>query len=204
MFNNEFIKKLKQSNVSADTEKTKGRMLEIWKSASKAQQSDILKLAGVARSAVQRAYKTGNVSAKLVVPLAQTMNVSPFYLTGEADKREECTEELLREFLQKNNYGKLLGDAPKPSLRKKSAVKAEKPPKKTKTKKAAAAKAPKAAIAPVVSAPVEVPVEAPVEVLIPDLTEDEMILLMKSIMLRAKSGGKYADLASALKNLLLS
>jgi hypothetical protein len=121
------------------------------------------------------------------------MNVSPFYLTGEADDRAQCTEELLRRFLKKNNYAALLEEAPKQRGRKKSVAKATKAPK---------AAVPEA-VAPKVSAPVILaPVEEPAFDL--DLSEDEMILLMKSIILRAKSGGKHAELAAELKKLLMS
>jgi len=188
MFSDTFIKKLKQTNVSINADKTKSRMSEVWKSASRAQQNAILELSGVARPTVHRAYKVGNISAKLVIPVAQTMNVSPFYLTGEADDRAECTDDLLHKFLKKHNYASLLEEAPKRKGRKKSAA-------------AKAKKAPKAAKAPAKAAK-SAPVDEPV--FDASLTEDEMIILMKSILLRAKTGGKYAKLAADLKKLLMS
>jgi hypothetical protein len=194
MFNSEFIKKLKQTNLSSNAGKTKTRLLQIWKSATRAQQAEIIELAGVARTAVHRSYKNGNISAKIAVPVAQVMNVSPFYLTGEADKPEECSQELMREFLVKYNYGALLDGAPaKQRKKKKSAAKKPKSAAKGKaTKKAAPAAKTKA------------PAAKPVTKSEYNLTEDEMIILMKSILLRAKTGGKYAAVATELKKLLMS
>ncbi len=108
MFTQAIIQKLKQNNISTDTEKTKQRANDVWKAASRESQNAILSLAGVARTTVQRAYKTGSISAKLVVPMAQELNISPLYLTGEADEPGECSEALLKELLQDHKYDKLL------------------------------------------------------------------------------------------------
>ena len=50
-------------------------------------------LADVALSTVQRAYKTGSLSAKLAVTLAQVLKADPFYLTAETDEDEGAFDE---------------------------------------------------------------------------------------------------------------
>jgi hypothetical protein len=98
MYDSKIITQLKQTNVSVDAERTKARVADAWKNASKDDKSTVASLAGVNQSSVVRAYKTGNISAKLVVPFAQTLNVNPFYLTGETDEFGESNVELLKEF----------------------------------------------------------------------------------------------------------
>ncbi len=70
MLNQVIVQKLKQNNISADAEKTKTRATEIWKSASRENQNTILSLAGVARTTVQRAYKTGRRNQKTLQAVA--------------------------------------------------------------------------------------------------------------------------------------
>ena len=45
MFNQDFIRKLKQSNISKDAEKTKERMHKLWQTLGKDKRSDILSMA---------------------------------------------------------------------------------------------------------------------------------------------------------------
>ena len=194
MLNQVIVQKLKQNNISADAEKTKVRATEIWKSASRENQNTILSLAGVARTTVQRAYKTGSISAKLVVPMSQVLNISPFYLTGEADEMDECSLDLIKELLIKHKYDKLL-----PEFDKDQRKQSRKPRKST-------------VIASIHDAADEdyAPAMEPDEIT-PDMqefldamTEDDMIMLLRSILLRAKAGGKHAAAATELKRLLLS
>lgn len=45
--------------------------------------------------------------------------------------------------------------------------------------------------------------DSDVQALMDNLNEDEMILLLRSILLRAKAGGKYAEVADYIKRLLM-
>lgn len=76
MFDKSIIQKMKQTNISVDMEKTKERAERVWKNASKADRAIVLELADVKGSTVQRAYRTGSISAKLVVALSQTLNIT--------------------------------------------------------------------------------------------------------------------------------
>ena len=110
MLNAEQIQKLKQSNISVHSGKTIDRVKDTWKTASGQQKDEIKQLAGVVAQTFYRVYKTGSVSAKLVVALAQSLNANPFFFTGEADEPGEYTDALLRELLLKHKYNKLLAE----------------------------------------------------------------------------------------------
>ena len=215
MITEALIGQLKQVDVSKDTEKTKLRAGEVWKAASTDEQNTILALTGLKRSSAQRVYKTGSISAKVVVAFAQTLNIDPFYLTGEANKRGVCSDELLRSFLSNHGYEKLLPE---------QAEAKPKRPKQTRKKPVEQTKLVPAqdVVIETVADPVadteqkdesgecvcDVPeaatIDAETQAFIDNATEDEIILLVKSILLREKAGGKHAETAQQLKLFLLS
>ena len=92
---------IKRSNVSKDTEKTMQRIKDGFLSAKNKVKTEIIELAGVSRASVYRVYREGTVSAKIVIAMAQILNVSPFYYTGEADEKDECNRDTLHSFLVK-------------------------------------------------------------------------------------------------------
>ena len=212
MFEETIIQELKQNNISTDGEKTMQRTEELWKGASKENKETIERLAGVARSTVQRVYKTGSISAKLVVSIAQTLDVDPRYLTGEVDERGNCSDDMLREFLIAKGYKKLIDETKKGSK------------KRRKDKEIPVSN--DVSIQPAQSLPdnntgdgddaekettsesivnQEIEVSSNTKAFMDNMTEDEMILLMRSIMLRAKAGiGCAVEQAEKLKTLLLS
>jgi len=123
MLKTEIIKKMKQSNISVDGENTKQRVKEVW-TASKAQEKkDAAALAGVGINSLYRVINTGSISAKIAVALALTLNVNPFYLTGEAEESGECSEEVIKALFVKHNYVALWNEHV--SLQKKAARKAK-------------------------------------------------------------------------------
>jgi len=234
MFDAAFIQQLKQTNISIDDEKTKERVKELWNTTSKEEKQTIESLAAVARATVYRIYTTGSISAKLAVAIAQTLNINPYFLTGEADEQGECTDELLDDLLKKHGYEKKLA-----AERKKQRRKAQSSPdsensadelQKTadelaeqfdrevrETLKIAAEEYKREHQAPIVPSPVvpepdmepdiseDTPISDVTRAFLDSLTEDDMILLLRSIQLRAKSGlAGTAELSEKLKLLLLS
>jgi len=111
MLTEKHIQQLKRTDISKDGRKTQERVGTLWKSASAEQKQKILDLAGVIAATVYRAYRTGCVSAKLVISLAQTLNINPFYFTGETDTPSEFSDDLLRKLLLRYNYKKLVAEA---------------------------------------------------------------------------------------------
>ena len=222
----ELVSKLKQSNISKDGDKTIARMKPLWKAASKDQREAILSLADVKDVSVRRAYVTGSISAKLVSAISRTLNVNPYYLTGQVDEAGEYSEALLIELLKDLKYDKLLaeagllGGAEKKRRRRKTApAKVSVEPAVVPLEPSVVAEAvieplkPEAievAAAPVDQLAVDVAADsAPLlTIIIPavddvDLSEDEAILLLKAAMLKAKAGGPGAERARQIKAMLL-
>jgi len=209
------IQQLKRVNISKDAEKTKTRFEEIWKSASPSDKDKIEELAGVARNTLYRIYNKGSITPKIVVSTSQVLNVSPYYLTGETDEKGESSDEILKEFLAKLGYGELLAQH-----------ETEQKVKKPRKKREAKAKQPSASKAPSdeqtseedaemsdLSEPIEEIIiiqEEPCEKIDPasffdEFDEEDIILLLRSVKIRAKAG--VADAirqAEELKKILLT
>jgi len=100
--------KLKRSNISVSSEKTKLRFAEIFKPAKIKDKQAVRELAGVTSQVAHNIYNTGNISIKMVIAVSQTLNVNPFYLTGEADEPGEFSDEALRKLLMQHGYRDLI------------------------------------------------------------------------------------------------
>ncbi|MCL2434202.1 MAG: hypothetical protein FWD16_06785 [Clostridia bacterium] len=100
--------KLKQTLIS-DAEKAQPRLRLLWKNANETQRKEILELTGAAESSIDRARRSGRVSAKIVVPMAAVCNVSPFYLIGMTDQTGPCDEDEINAFLEHFGYVKRVG-----------------------------------------------------------------------------------------------
>jgi len=196
MLNSEQIQKLKQTNISVDGDKTRERVESLWKGASNARKQEILETADVVAATFYRVYRTGSVSAKLTVPLAQVLNVNPFYITGELDEPGEFSDNDLRRLLLKHGYRAILAEAnlKRPYTRQ---AKEEEP--------AAEAEAAPEEAAPVVEAEAEA---APAVEMPPDsekITEDDMVILLRGLAIQGKAGIPAAkDKFASLKALLLT
>ena len=118
MLTAEQIKDLKRSNASIDPAKTKQRAEELLRPAKIAQKQAIRELAGVSTQVLSNIYRTGVISIKMVIAISQTLNVDPFYLTGEADEPGEFTDEALRALLLKRGYRKFVASLELPERKK--------------------------------------------------------------------------------------
>jgi len=231
MLTAEQMKVFRQANVSKDTEKTKIRVQQDFKAATNAKKNDIVKLSKQKRSAFYRVFKLGTVNARILLSLAQELNVSPFYYSGEIDEKEPFSESHLRDFLKENGYNELaavVGEAPAPKVRR-SRKKADKP--------AAAADCDcgcdgthfdfieahakrcndgDEAFVYDADADAELVLENDTHVFefvfpnsdkingaIEDMTDDDAVVLMKALFMRAKAGGEAEELAGFVKRCLL-
>jgi transcriptional regulator with XRE-family HTH domain len=205
MFTKAIIQQLKQNNISVDADKTKQRTVQLWKAASKADQQLILTLTGVARSTIQRAYRTGSISAKLVAAIAQTLDVNPFYLTGESDDAGVGSDDLLKALLQNHKYDKLLAELAREERRQQRKVKNEAAAESDENESAESEDVCTEDTTECECAEPAFPViDAKTQAILSGVTEEEVVLLVKSVLLRAKANEKYAALAVKLKLLLLS
>ena len=195
MFTSEIISKMKQSNISVDGEKTKLRFKEIWTSAKASEKKEVAALAGVSINSIYRVYNTGSISAKITVALALTMNVNPFYLTGEAEDVGECSEELIKALFVKHNYVTLWNEHI--SQQKKAARKAKRDSQQTEPP-------------PQEETIAEVEAETVIEDALPQASENEnasilampdedVMLLVRSLKLKAGIG--VASAVEAVKRL---
>ena len=213
------IRQLKQVDISKDAEKTKERTREAWYAASKDAQEAIMTLTGITKSSVQRAYKTGSISAKLALAFAQTLNLNPYYLSGESDEQSDCSDELIRMFLSDHGYQKLLAELPaeQPAKTRKRRTKVSKeadealptpepvaaPVAETQDDTQRIAAQPEEPIAVPSDPPEPAPISEETKTFLDAATDDEIMLLVRAVLLRAKAGGKYAEKAHQLKLFLL-
>lgn len=110
MLKAEFIKELKQTSVSENAEKTKERLRVLWSPLASEKREEILAFTGLNKSAIQRAYKTGSASAKIIAAVSQVLGVDPYYIAGKSDEQRPFDDALLIQFLKELNYEVGKGD----------------------------------------------------------------------------------------------
>ena len=200
----EQMKSLKRVNASKDTEKTKERIKEDFSAASAAQKRAIAEAAGQVINSFYTVYKTGTATAKVLLALASELNVSPFYYTGETDEKEPCSDELVIRFLEElGDYADLVDE-----LKSKAT---DKPKRKyTRKPKAEAAADDPANIQEDCIEP-EAPAsccgctdEDTTQESINDICEEEAVILLKALFIRAKADGNAAVNLEEIKRRLLS
>ncbi|MDR0326410.1 MAG: hypothetical protein LBI19_09985 [Oscillospiraceae bacterium] len=198
MITPELIERLKQVNVSKDKDKTAERVKNAFASASRKQKHLIESLSGQKRTSIYRVFKTGSLSAKILLPLSENLNITPFWFTGESDEMEPCSDALILSFLDGRGYK----FSPKQSARGRKAA-----------AQTGAAQEEKPARAARTSPPVE---EETVTVSITlsntpkmqdavtNLDADNAVQLLHALYLRAKAGGNAEQLWDVVKLCLLS
>ena len=195
MVNAAFIQQLKQSNISKDGAKTGQRVQELWKGTSAEAKSAVCELSGSAKATVYRIFKTGGISAKLAVAIAQVLGIDPRYLTGEAEELGVYSEADVTNFLSRLGYDKLLVE------QEKAVRRASREAARLKKEASAAAEAPaEAAFAP---APEEklAAKEVPSNEIV---TNEDILVLVQALEIRAKAGNPEAkELLRQIKLLLL-
>ena len=184
------LNSLKQNNVSKDAEKTKARVREFWAPLPKPERDRIAELAKVTKYTVERTYKKGTITPRLAASFSAVLKINPYYMTGESDSSEDYTDEALSAFIKEKKPAKSRGAAVSK--------------KRSYTKKSAA---------PAIR---EVSIDDEYFIKIKDrvynftaqsggcskMTEDEILSLVKGLLLRAKYNGDASDVANMLKFLL--
>jgi len=102
------LQQLKRTNISQAPEKTKQRVTELWQGLRIKQKQAIRGLADITAQPIYRTQDTGTISARLAIAFAQSLNVNPFYLTGEVDEPGEYTDAAIRALLLKYGYRALI------------------------------------------------------------------------------------------------
>jgi transcriptional regulator with XRE-family HTH domain len=190
----ELLQKTKRTNVSADPAKTRRRVEEILRPARLAQKKAVRELAGVTTQVFHTIYSKGNISIRMVIAISQVLDVSPFYLTGEADEPGAFSEEALRDLLLKHKYRDLVASLELPE-KKKRLAKAEEP-----TQQPAADEAPPAEAedSPLPAEPQLPPGSGAID-------EADLHLLLSAASIQAKAGIPSAkERMDQIKRLLLA
>lgn len=201
MLASEQIQSLKRTNVSTNYQKTQQRITELWKSLNNKQKQVIRDCAGVTAQTIYRVQNTGNISAKLVIAFAQTLNLDPYYLTGEADEQGECTNALLYQLLEQHGYKELAAEiappkAKRPYRRKAKAMVEETAPEPEAEQ--SAADEPKAQTE-------ESPAEEEMPIVDIDLPEEDLQALLHSLVILSKAGIAVAtEKLGQIKSILIS
>jgi len=229
MLSIEQVKDLKQANVSVDAEKTMQRFKEDFSSATAKVKQAIVELSGQTRTSLYRVYRTGVINARIAVAIAQELNVSPLYYTGEIDEKAPCVDRIVQAFAERYTKTKPMVKAePAP---KKGAKKAVATPKKRAKKVVAAPMEEEPVAVPVAEEPIAVPEvqetapQSEAAIAQPDdaddfvitlsnseamqqalakMDEESAVLLLKSLFLRAEAGGLAEKLADTVKRCLLT
>jgi len=87
MLKAEFIQGLGKKNISNNAELTMERIRATWQKLDNAKRNEIFALGDMKKVSVERAYKTGGVSAKVIIAIAQVLDIDPLYLIGESDEK---------------------------------------------------------------------------------------------------------------------
>lgn len=227
MLSSEQRKQLKQKDVSRDTEKTKERFAEDFKTATNREKTRIVELSGQKRNSIYRVFKTGAANARLVLAMAEVLDVTPFYYTGEQDTKDPLQDAFLLLFLKKLGYDKLLaelGEEEAPKSKRKYNRKAK--PDETDTGQQAGPSdetqhdVPEQQAEPEADNTDEAILDAEesdaihielslrdspdMQKAIAELGEDDAIMLLRSLFIRSKAGGQAMQLAELVKRCLLS
>jgi hypothetical protein len=195
MITSELIERLKQVNVSQDKDKTAQRVKSAFSSATRKQKAAIEALSGQKRTSIYRVFKTGSLSAKILLPLAKILNITPFWFTGESDDMEKCSDALILSFLDGRGYK----FSPKQSARRKAAAPA------AEGNPAPADKAPEAAAEDdTVTVSITLNNSPKMRAAVEKLDADNAAQLLHALCLRAKAGGNAEQLWDVVKLCLLS
>jgi hypothetical protein len=203
----------KNLNVSKDAEKTIERVQSDFKAAKSGEKKAVAELSGQALNSIYRIYKTGSINARILLAMSQTLNVNPFYYTGEADEKTEFEAEQLNQFLKNHGYDALLKELGKPSAKRPYN-------RKPKAENAPVTETPNDELADdgMEKADAETTAiseksvkeykllfsdEPQMKKAVEELTETEAAELLHTLFIRAKGGGEAAEIADVVKRCLL-
>lgn len=194
----ELIERLKQVNVSNDKDKTAERVKTAFASASRKQKHAIEELSGQKRTSIYRVFKTGSLNAKVLLPLSEILNITPFWFTGESDDKDPCSNALILSFLDGRGYKNLA------NLPGKRGRKAAAPDAPATEKPARAKKAPPSAEDDTVTVSITLSNTPKMQGAVAKLDAENAVHLLHALHLRAKAGGNAEQLWDVVKLCLLS
>ncbi|MDR0293581.1 MAG: hypothetical protein LBH95_05450 [Oscillospiraceae bacterium] len=195
----ELIERVKQVNISKDKEKTMERVKNAFSSASRKQKQEIESLSGQKRTAIYRVFKTGSLNAKVLLPLSEVLNITPFWFTGESDEMDPCTDALILSFLDGRGYK----FSPKQAAKGKRAAAAPEEGKPARAPRKSLAE-PVASDDETVTVTITLSNTPQMRAAVERLDADNAAQLLQALCLRAKAGGNAEQLWDVVKLCLLS
>ena len=109
MYSKELYNKLKQTNVSADKEKTKERVKAVWLELDKPQRQEVFNISDLKKATLERTCRMGNLSVTLATALAEISRVDPYYLAALTDDRQDdIPDSVIESFLKEFDYARLI------------------------------------------------------------------------------------------------
>jgi TolB-like protein len=205
----DFLDKLKQKNISENTEKTKYRVREIWEKSDKKGRRELLAITGSSiYGTIAKATKNGRITAKVLILLSRYLDVNPFYILGETNEQGHYSDELLKELLVKLGYKKLWSEYSRQLRNENKAVEeteheeADEPITETAETEPTDEKKHETEVTVVPDTSADISAEA-INVA-NSLTEEEIITLVRSLLIQAKvPTSKSEKVAEQIKVLLL-
>ena len=188
MLTPEFISTLKKTNISKNPEKARERIRSAWHGSDSFRRGEILALCGYDKKSIYRAYKSGGVSIKMVATFAQVLKIDPRYLAGNSDEQREYTDELLKKFVKDLGY-KLSKNSTARSMQTKPAQANSQNIQKSLD-----------ALIAMVTEKINNDIQRTLEA----LSEEEQVLLLRSINLQAKFNDANKNKALLIKYLMMS
>jgi hypothetical protein len=226
MLSAEQVKGLKQVNVSKDAEKTKERIKADFKAASAEMKKAIIELSGLQRNTFYKVYERGTASARVILAIAEVLQVSPHYYTGELDERAPIKDADILSFLESRGYAVLTeelktGDSKEAATKPKRKY-TRKPKLETVAEPASDEPNEKAAPPPVeiteseeqpapeeetaidtIDVKITLPENPLIHKTVEALTEEDTAMLLKALFIKGKAGGAPADMLKIIKRCLL-
>ena len=102
-----------KSNLSVDNQLTKERVRVLVESATPQQKRDIVSTLKLTDSSIEYVYATGEINVFVTTLVSRTLNVSPYYLTGETDIPGEYSKEDVDSFLIVKGYSFVIDEEPR-------------------------------------------------------------------------------------------
>lgn len=199
MLKAETISKLSPRNIVHDPVKSKERFGVAWRKLEGSKRNEIMALCGLKKTTIERAYSSGSVSAKITAAFSQVLELDPLYLIGASDEQREFTDKMLVDFL--TDLGFKIGVKEKRKYNRKQST--DKVTAQAATHSATATDSiDKLLGLDAVLAKLKETVDAGVLEKISNLTDDELMMLFKSLNVKAGISDAKKDHANLIKFLL--
>jgi hypothetical protein len=174
MFDQAFISKLGTKSLSHDSALTQERVNAAWNKASKKQQDEVLRLAGVKYAIAYRVRKLGTITTKMTIAYSQALNLDPYYLIGAVSENAGYTYDSAKKLLIEIKCGKLVKEYEKTH----TPPKADPVPAENSFEEASPESEPVKELSP--------------QAAIQKLSEEDMITLFRGLIIKAGTGKPQA------------